>query len=212
MKYLVALVAALAVAGIAAAAGAQPEPYDSGLVNYPWRNGAIQGPGGGYGGWGDGGGYNGYPGGPVPVNGGYGGGGYGGYGGGYYPGYGYGTGGYGVPQIFPLPGGGGGFSVIQAQDGSLQVTRFGPVWSSQLAPNGAAGRQYYNYGGAGGGFWSFLSSIWPFWSARGGGTAPVRVRPGGRAGGGERPPSACRSPARGRRGRTTEGRSRPARG
>jgi hypothetical protein len=165
MKYRVAFIIALAVVGAAFAAGAQPEPYDSSPTTYPWRNGVIEGPAGGPGGYAYGNGYgydasfNGYggvgpAGGPVPVNG-Y------GAGGGYYPGYGYATVPYGGQQIYPLPGGGGGFSVSQTQDGSLNVTRFGPVWSSQLAPDGGARRRYFNYGG-GGGFWSFIGSLWPF--------------------------------------------------
>ena len=162
MKYRVAFAAALAVATVAAAAEAQPEPYDSSPVTYPWRNGAIGGPAAGPGGYGYDAGYNGYPGpaaagGPIPVNG-Y----YAGYNNnGYYPGYGYANAPYGGSQIYPLPGGGGGFSVTQTQDGSLNVTRFGPVWSSQLNPDGGARRRYYNYGG-GGGFWSFLGSLLPF--------------------------------------------------
>ena len=99
---------------------------------------------GGYGYGGAAGGYAGYAGG-----GGYGGG-YGGGGGGglVAPGPG------GPPVVFPLPDS-GAYAVGVSSDGSLQVVRYGPVWTNEVGPNGWAHRHYIHYGFP-------FSGIWPF--------------------------------------------------
>jgi hypothetical protein len=188
MKPFALAAAACALAGAAAAQPAgPPPPYNDTPAAYPWRNGAIEGPGpsvgvggggggfeggGGFGGGGDFGGYGYGAAGGMPgwVNGppapGYGGGGYGGFGGGGGGfggggfggggggGFGGGGGGGGAPAIFPLPDN-GAYAVGQNPDGSLVVIRYGPVWTSQIGPNGWAHRRYISYGLP-------MSGIWPF--------------------------------------------------
>jgi hypothetical protein len=143
-----ALLAAATACTLAGAAVAQPAPP----ATYPWRNGEIDGPGGS---------------GPGP-NGGFGG--YAGYGGngagpdyagpGGYPGPGpVGSGGAGggpggPPAIFPLPDN-GAYAVGLNPDGSLTVIRYGPVWTSEVGPNGWSHRHFIRYGLP-------FSGIWPF--------------------------------------------------
>ena len=170
-----AAAAACALAGAAVAQPGPPPPYNDVPATYPWRNGPIDGPsgsgpyGGGFGGFGGYGGYGG--GGGFGGGGGYGG--YAGYGyGGYVAGPGWGGGpqgpgfaggGYGgpglgpggAPAVFPLPDN-GGYAVGQNPDGSLSVIRYGPVWTSQVGPDGWSHRHYIRYG-----FFPF-SGIWPF--------------------------------------------------
>jgi hypothetical protein len=158
---LLAAAAACALAGAAVAQPAPPPPYNDTPASYPWRNGVIDGPGGP-------GPYGGGPG-PYGGGGGYGGGGYayggygaaGGYGGGGgYGGYGGGYGGGGVvppgggPVVFPLPDN-GAYAVGVNSDGSLQVVRYGPVWTNEVGPNGWSHRRYIRYGFP-------FSGIWPF--------------------------------------------------
>jgi hypothetical protein len=153
--FAVAAAAACALAGAAVGQPAPP-PYNDTPASYPWRNGLIEGPGGpgpgpyggfggaGYGGNGAGPGYAGpagYPG-PGPVNG---------------PGDaggGYGAGPGGPPAIFPLPDN-GAYAVGLNTDGSLTVIRYGPVWTSEVGPNGWSHRHYVHYGFP-------FSGIWPF--------------------------------------------------
>ncbi len=164
--------------GLACASAAYAQPYyHDAPVDYPWRNGVIEGPAvigpgpqagppGGYdpnaypGGGGpvDPSGAPGYPAGYTP-GGGYGQPGYApGYGG---PGYGgspgYGGAGYGYPAGgFPAPDEKGGtITVTQGPDGRILVTRFAPVWTSEVGPNGWAHRHYYHYGWPGSGWRPF---------------------------------------------------------
>lgn len=170
---IIAAAAACAIAGAAVAQPAPPPPYNDTPASYPWRNGMIEGPGGpapyggppGYGGYGGyGGGYGGYAG--YGGGGGYGGpGGYGGSEGGGYGGGG--PGGVigpppgGAPVIFPLPDN-GIYAVGLNNDGSLEVVRYGPVWTNEVGPNGWSHRHYIHYGSPLGGIWPTISGLWPF--------------------------------------------------
>ena len=73
-------------------------------------------------------------------------------------GYGGGGGGRPAPEarplIFPLPDN-GAYAVGLNPDGSLLVIRYGPVWTSEVGPNGWSHRHYISYGLP-------FSGIWPF--------------------------------------------------
>lgn len=146
----------LATLSLGAGATAQPyAPYADAPVAYPWRNGVIEGPAvigpgpeapaPGYAapGYAPTGGYD--PNLPYDPNTAYGATGYAPQGevpigpqGVAYPVAGYGgPGGYGQTQ---------GVTVTQSPDGDILVTRYGPVWTSKVGPNGWAHRHYYHYG------------------------------------------------------------------
>jgi hypothetical protein len=70
----------------------------------------------------------------------------------------------GGSAVFPAPNS-GAYAVSQNPDGTITVTRFGPVWSSSVGPKGWAHRHYYSYGWPVSGI-SVPFVSWPFGSTK----------------------------------------------